>query len=267
MKVGQRDASDVRRAEAQAKLFDHTTKRDRLRLHQIPHHGISHFVIDIAAGEPGDCRGDILGRHRLKRSRSFRRREINRKRRQRAQQRTASIGRRRDHKARSQDRVRDAEYGNQSFGFALGPAEGGAILRRGAGDRDVNKANRAAAATDRLQQPLDEIAMHGADIAAWTVLQHAQAIDHDINAVIPDQPRQRGRIHRHHRHLQIERVCLLRRRESPCDPGDMKAPCAQIVGNESPNQAGRAEHEDFAQRSFSRHGPPRFMAWRSSARE
>jgi hypothetical protein len=73
-------------------LFDHTTKRDRLRLHQIPHHGISHFVIDIAAGEPGDGRGDILDRHRLKRSRGFRRRKIDRKRRQRAQQGAAAIG-------------------------------------------------------------------------------------------------------------------------------------------------------------------------------
>jgi hypothetical protein len=56
----------------------------------------------------------------------------------------------------------------------------------------MDEADRPAAAADRPQQPLDEIAMHIAGVAAGTILQHAEAIDHDVDIVIPDQPRQRG---------------------------------------------------------------------------
>ncbi len=94
----------------------------------------------------------------------------------------------------------------KAFGFALGPAEGGAVVIGGAGNRDVDETDRPAAVADRPQQPLDEIAMHIAGVAARAVLQHAEAIDYDIDVVIPDQPRQRGRIHRHHGHFQIERA-------------------------------------------------------------
>ena len=34
------------------------------------------------------------------------------------------------------------------------------------------------------KQPRDEIAMHGAGVAARTVLQHAEAIDHDIDGAV-----------------------------------------------------------------------------------
>ena len=38
----------------------------------------------------------------------------------------------------------------------------------------------------------------------------------------------------------------LRGRKSPRDPDHMKAACAEIVGDEAPDQAGRPEHENFA---------------------
>ena len=112
----------------------------------------------------------------------------------------------------------------------------------------MDEADRAAAVADRPQQPRDEIAMHVAGVAARPVLQHAEAIDHDIDAVIPISRASAACIHRHDRHFQIERAGLLRGRKSPRDPDHMKAPRAQIVGDEPPDQAGRAEHEDFARR-------------------
>ncbi len=95
------------------------------------------------------------------------------------------------------------------------------------------------------QQPLDEIAMHRAGVAAGAVLQHAEAIDDEVDAVIADQPRQRSRVHRHHRHFQIERAGLLRGCVAPRDPDHLKTPHAQIVGDEPPDQAGGAEHQNF----------------------
>jgi len=114
-----------------------------------------------------------------------------------------------------------------------------------AGDRYLDEVDRAAGIADRLQQLCDEIAVHGADIAAGTVLQHAEAIDHDIDLVILNQPCQRRRIHRQHRHFEIEGAYSLRRRESPSESGHAKAARAQIVGDKSPDQAGRAEQQDF----------------------
>jgi hypothetical protein len=145
---------------------------------------------------------------------------------------------------------------DQPFGFAFRHTEGGAVFGGRAGDRDVNEADGPAQAADRLQQPRHEIAMHRAGIAAGAVLQHAEAIDDDIDAVIFDQPRQRRRIHRHHRQLQIERVGLLRSRKSPRDPDHMKSPRAQIVGDEPSDQAGGAEHQDFARRNLFAHRRP-----------
>ena len=48
----------------------------------------------------------------------------------------------------------------------------------------MDEADRATGVADRLQQPRDEIAMHGAGIAAGAVLQHAEAIDDEIDAAI-----------------------------------------------------------------------------------
>ena len=109
-------------------------------------------------------------------------------------------------------------------------------------------AHRAATLLDRLQQPLDEIAVHRAGVAAGTVLQHAEAIDHDIGLLLPQQPRQRFRIHRQDRPFDIERGGLLRGRKAPGDAGDLKAPRAQVVGDEPADQSGGAEHQDVAER-------------------
>jgi hypothetical protein len=257
------DARHVGDAERPAELFDHATERDRLRLHQVPGHGIGDPGSGIVAGEPGNRRRNIFDRHRLERGCGFHLGKIDRKRRQRAQHRAAAIGRRRDHKPRPQDRMRDAGGRDQSLGFAFCRTEGGAVVIGGAGYRDVHQPDRAAAIADRLQQPRDEIAMHGTGIAAGSVLQHAEAIDDEIDAVLPDQPRQRRCIHRHDRQFQIERACLLRGRKPPRDPDHMKAPRPQIVGDEAPDQAGRPEHENFARFA---HRTPK-PAWRSSARE
>jgi hypothetical protein len=54
-------------------------------------------------------------------------------------------------------------------------------------------------------------------------------------------------------HLQIERACLLRGRESSRYPDHVKTPRAQIVGDEPPDQAGGAEHQDFAHRHLFAH--------------
>ncbi len=70
----------------------------------------------------------------------------------------------------------------------------------------MDEADRAAGGFDRAQQPLDEIAVDIAGVAAGAVLQHAEAIDRDVDAVVADEPRQRRRIHRHHGQFQIERT-------------------------------------------------------------
>ena len=140
---------------------------------------------------------------------------------------------------------RNTGGGNQPLGLALGRAEGGAVLIGRAGDGDVNEPNRAAAVADRRQQTFDEIAMHGAGVAARAVLQHAEAIDHDIDLALADQPRQRGCIHRHDRKLEIGGAGLLRRLEMPRDADRLKTPQSQIIGDEPPDQAGGAEDEDF----------------------
>ena len=189
----------TRGAERPAELIDHIAKRDRLRLHQVPCHGVCGGIIDVAGGEPGNGVRDIFDRHRLERRRRFVGRQLQRERRQRAQQRAAAIGRGRHDKARPQDRVGDARGGDQPLGVALGGAEGGAVLISRAGNGDMDEAYRAAAVADRGERPFDEIAMHGAGVAARTVLQHAEAIDDDIDFTLADQPRQRGDIHRHDR--------------------------------------------------------------------
>ena len=74
----------------------------------------------------------------------------------------------------------------------------------------MHQPDRAVAFADRLQQPHDEIAMHGGGVAAGAVLQHAEAIDDDIDVVIAQQPRQRCRFHRHNRQFEIERAAFLR---------------------------------------------------------
>ncbi len=114
------------------------------------------------------------------------------------------------------------------------------------------------------QQARDEIAMHGAGVAAGAVLQHAEAIDDDIDLALADQPRQRGCVHRHDRQFEIEGAGLLRRREMPRDADRVKAPHAQIVGDEPPDQAGGAEHEDLSRQRSCSHAPPK-TALRSSA--
>ena len=56
----------------------------------------------------------------------------------------------------------------------------------------MDQPDRAAAVADRLQEARDEIAVHGGGIAAGAILQHAEAIDDDIDGAIAQQPRQRG---------------------------------------------------------------------------
>ena len=106
-------------------------------------------------------------------------------------------------------------------------AEGGAILLGGPGNRDVHQPDRTAAVADRLQQARDEIAMHRAGVAARTVLEHAEAIDDDIDGMLADQARQRGRIHRQDRQFEIEGAHLLRGRQMPRDADHAEIPaCA-----------------------------------------
>ena len=88
--------------------------------------------------------------------------------------------------------------------------------------------------------------MHGGGVAAGTVLQHAEAIDDDIDAVIAQQPRQRDRFHRHDRQFEIERIAFLRGGQFARDTHHGKSPPAQIVGDETADQAGGAEHEDLS---------------------
>jgi hypothetical protein len=236
---------DLHGTERVAELLDDAAQRNRLLLHQVPRHGVSGFVAEVAAGKPGDGRRDIFHINRLKRRRAFCGGKIDRQRGQRPQHRAAAIGRGCDDKTRPQDGVGDAEDGDQPLGFALCRADGGAVLIGGAGNRDLHEADRAAARLDRAQQPLDEIAVHVARVAARAVLQHAETIDHEINLVVADQPRQRGGIHRQQRQFQVERAGLLRSRKPPRDPDHIKAARAQIVGDEPPDQAGRPEHQDF----------------------
>ena len=90
--------------------------------------------------------------------------------------------------------------------------------------------------------------MHGAGVAAGAVLQHAKAIDDDVDGMVAQELGQRGGIHRHHRELKVERTAHLRGGKASRDADDMKAPRTQIVGDEAADQAGGAEHEDLALR-------------------
>jgi len=122
----------------------------------------------------------------------------------------------------------------------------------------VNEPCPTATVANRGQQALDEIAMHGACVAARTVLQHAEAVDDDIDFAFADQPRQRGGIHRHDGHFEIEGAGLLRRRQMPRDANRLKTPRAQIVGDEAADQAGGAEDQDFARGAVHRLNLERF---------
>ena len=70
----------------------------------------------------------------------------------------------------------------------------------------MHQSDRPFALAQSLQQPCDEIAMHGRRVAARAVLQHAEAIDDDIDAMFAQQPRQRRRVHRHDGQFEIERA-------------------------------------------------------------
>jgi hypothetical protein len=195
----------------QRNLVDHIAERDRLLLHQVPCHGACRSVVDVAPGEPRDGFSDVLNGHRLERRCGFVGRQLQRKRRQRPQHGAAAIGGRRHHKARPHDRVSDTGSGDQAFGFALGRAERRAVLIGRPGNGNMDKVHRAAAVADRRQQASHEIAVHGARVATGAVLQHPEAIDHEIDPALTNQPRQRGRVHRHDRKLEIEGADLLRR--------------------------------------------------------
>ena len=111
----------------------------------------------------------------------------------------------------------------------------------------MHQPDRTLAFTDRLQQPCDEIAVHGGRVAAGAVLQHTEAIDDDIDAMVAQQPRQRGRFHRHDRKFEIERAAFLRRGQFAGDAHHTKSPDAQIAGNEAAGVGpGGAEHQDFS---------------------
>ena len=114
----------------------------------------------------------------------------------------------------------------------------------------MHQPDRTAAVADRLQQPRDEIAMHGGRVAAGTVLQHAEAIDDDIDAC--------SRISRASAAASIDMtgssrssaLLFCERRNLPRDPDHMKSPRAQIVGDEAADQAGGAEHQNFSDVGF-----------------
>ena len=162
----------------------------------------------------------------------------------------AAISGKRHHEARPKDRESDAGFRDQPLGLALGGREGGPVGLGRAGNRDVHQPDRAAAVADRLQQPRDEIAVHGGRVAAGAVLQHAEAIDDDIDAVIAQQPRQRDRFHRHDRQFEIERAAFLRGEQFASDTQDGKPADAQIARHEAVDQTGGAEHQNFSDVGF-----------------
>jgi hypothetical protein len=222
---------------------------------QIPGHGAYGRIVDIAAGQPGHRRRNILDRDGLKNRARLIRRQIKRQGRERAQHRAAGIGCGRDHKARPQDRMGNVRSRDQPLGLTFCHAEGGLVLIGCTGNGNVDEPDGAAAITDRSQQPRDKIAVHRAGVAARSVLQHAEAVHHQFDVLIPNQPRQRGLLHRQDRHFQVERVGSLRSREFSRDPDDVKAARAQIIGDEAPDQPGCSEHEDFACSHFRVHLP------------
>jgi hypothetical protein len=140
-----------------------------------------------------------------------------------SQHRAAAVGGGRHDKARAQDSTGDAGRGDQPLGFALGGGKGGAISFGDAGDRYLHEADGAAAVADRLQQPRDKIAMHGVGVAAGAILQHAEAVDDEVDGALAQQPCQRRRIHRHDRQFEIERT-LLGGGEFSRDADDRKSP-------------------------------------------
>jgi len=184
------DARPVSRAIGEAKLIDHAAKRNFLRLHQVPAQRFQGFASRLPFGKKGNGCGNILDRDRLELHARELRRKLERQRRKRAHHGTAPKGRRRDHEARAENGIGYAGGCDQALRLALGQAERGFVIPCLARDGDVDQANRAATILDRLQQPLDEIPMYEARVAAGTILKHAEAIDDDIDRPVPQQPRQ-----------------------------------------------------------------------------
>ena len=171
-----------RGAERPAELIDHVAERDRLLLHQVPCHGVR-LVVDVARRKPGDGRGDVLHRDRLERRCPLRRRA------DRAETPPARAAWRCRHRpqappqspaAGSRKRMPEAAISRSASRLVVLKAVRSLSAR--AGNRDMDQADRTAAVADRLQQPRDEIAMHGGGVAAGAILQHAEAIDDDIDA-------------------------------------------------------------------------------------
>ncbi|MFK4527795.1 hypothetical protein ABIF90_005776 [Bradyrhizobium japonicum] len=97
---------------------------------------------------------------------------------------------------------------------------------------------------DRLKQARDEIAMHRAGVAAGTILEHAKTVHDDVDGMLAEEAHQRGCVERQDRLLDVPCAHLLRGRQAACDADHAKSPHAQIVGDEAPDQAGGAEHQN-----------------------
>jgi hypothetical protein len=105
-----------------------------------------------------------------------------------AQHRGAAIDRRAEHQRRAQDHPIERELFQVSLGSRLAARKHRRPIRFGADRRNVDDTLDARAHA-AVEQRLGAIELHALHVIAQAVLQHADAIDHRIDAAQQGQPR------------------------------------------------------------------------------
>ena len=119
----------------------------------------------------------------------------------------------------------------------------------------MDQQDRPRRSVEARQQALDEAAMHVVGLGARPVLQHAQAIDHDIRSRLVDQARQFGgrEFGQRRRSRAVAEARRLRQVRASRGRDDTTPAGVQPLRQRRTDQAGGAENENCC---FVRHGHP-----------
>lgn len=150
----------TRAAEMTAERPDHLADRAGMPFHDGPASPPFPHSVSPSSSDDGERPPDIRRIDRRKRARCLAFRQIEGEGRERADQRAAAVGRRRDDEARPQDDMRNAAAGDDVFGSTLGRAERRAVVLVVAGDRQVNQEALAVRGGQGRSQPRDEAGMN-----------------------------------------------------------------------------------------------------------
>ncbi len=128
----------------------------------------------------------------------------------------------------------------------------------------MHQKHRPADAAQRADQPLDKAVMRLVRRFAGLVLQHADAIHHDVGAAVGDQLLQVRLVETGNRRLQrafAEQIGL-RRAEAARRRDHVIAAAKKIACDELPDQTAGAEDEQLAHRRHSPRSHPPVAKWR-----